>query len=82
MFQPAPNNSNHADPFVKIDDVTLNEVKDFKYLGSIISNDSTIDKEISNRIQQASVAFGKLSNRVWENREISLKIKLAVSKQS
>ncbi|KAI4795493.1 hypothetical protein KUCAC02_031377, partial [Chaenocephalus aceratus] len=35
-------------------------VASFRYLGSILSEDSTIDNEVQNRIKQASAAFGRL----------------------
>ena len=40
----------------------LEEVKDFKYLGSYISADSDIEREISTRIGLAAAAFNKLRN--------------------
>ena len=42
----------------------LEEVKDFKYLGSYISSDSNIGKEVSTRIGLAAQAFKKL-NDIW-----------------
>ena len=45
-----------------------------------LSRDGTLDAEIHLRIQEASVAFGKLEKRVWSDRSISLKTKINVYK--
>ena len=48
----------------------LEEVQDFKYLGSFISADSNIDREVPSRIGQAAQAFKRLNNcRDMENRK-------------
>ena len=55
LFQRAPN-SVAPQPAIFIDDVELN----FKYLGSMISNGGSPDKEIASRISKASQALGRL----------------------
>ena len=50
----------------------------FTYLGSTLSRTTTIDAEINNRISKASSAFGRLREKVWERRGISLETKLKV----
>ena len=57
---------------------TLKEVPDFAYLGSIISNNCSIDREINNRISRASAAFGQLTGRVYLNRNLKLSTKIRV----
>ena len=54
---------------------TLEEVKDFKYLGSYISYNGGIDKEISTRIGQAATAFRKLDN-IWRSTQYKQETKL------
>ena len=44
-----------------VEDTPVQKVSDFAYLGTIISSDGTIDRELSARIQKASVAFNQLS---------------------
>ena len=44
----------------------LEEVQHFKYLGSYISADSNIEKEISTRIGLAAQAFNRLQN-IWKS---------------
>ena len=58
----------------------LNAVENFKYLGSTISNDASIDAEITTSIAKASVAFGRLIKRLWANRGILLDTKVATYK--
>ena len=58
----------------------LNAVEDFKYLGGIVSNDASIDKEINARIAKATSAFGRLTKRLWTNKGIRLNTKISVYK--
>uniref|UniRef100_A0A8D8PZ72 Uncharacterized protein n=1 Tax=Cacopsylla melanoneura TaxID=428564 RepID=A0A8D8PZ72_9HEMI len=43
------------------------EVDHFKYLGSIISEDGTFDKEINRRIQQGSAFYNKVQDLIWSS---------------
>ena len=62
---------------VKIEGGPLEEVQDFKYLGSFISSDGNIDKEVAARIGLAAHAFKSLCN-VWKSKTLSTKIKLRI----
>ena len=62
---------------VTVEGEPLEEVKDFKYLGSYISSDSNIDKEVSTRIGLAAQAFKKLNN-IWKSTTLSTKTKLRI----
>ena len=57
LFQRAPS-SVAPQPAISIDDVELKVVNSFKYLGSMISNDGSLDKEIASRTSKASQATG------------------------
>ena len=62
----------NARPMVKpvklsIDEENLKEVTFFKYLGSIISANCTLDYEISYRLGQVNGAYGRLRARFFEN---------------
>ena len=50
----------------------------FPYLGSILSSDGTIDEEILNRLHLAHAAYGRLTQRVFANRNLRAPTKLAV----
>ena len=50
--------------------VSLKPVSQFCYLGSTLSNDALLDKEITNRISKASSSYGMLSDRIWKQHGI------------
>ena len=80
MFQPAAAKASRVEPEIEINGCKLNVVNQFTYLGSIMSDDCKIDKEIEARIKKASASYGRLTDRVWENRAVKLKTKIAVYK--
>ena len=47
--------------------ITIN-VKTFKYLGSSVNLNASLDDEIINRIAKATNAFGKLCHSLWDKR--------------
>ena len=55
----------------------LEEVEDFKYLGSYISADSNIEKEVFTRIGLAAQAFYRLKN-IWKSSALKTGIKLKI----
>ena len=77
MFQPAPGNQYH-EPKISVNGQTLQAVETFTYLGSTLSRTTTIDAEINNRISKAGSAFGRLKEKFWERRGMSLETKLKV----
>ena len=48
------------------------------YLGSIISNDATVSKDLDNRPSKASSFFGRLSKRIWPGHSLRLSNKIQV----
>ena len=61
--------------------ITLNDEAletHFSYLGSIMSNNFTLDKELNTRLGKAATSFGRLSKRVWSNKSLTLHTKLKV----
>ena len=77
LYQPPPRRP-HQTPFIKVDDQVLENVDHFPYLGSNLSSDTTIDKEIQHRLSCASAAFGRLRTRVFDDRNIFAKTKIQV----
>ena len=77
LYQPASGKI-YEPPAVSIDGKQLKAVKTFRYLGSTISNDASLDAEITARIAKATAAFGRLMTRLWTNRNIRLDTKIAV----
>ena len=77
LFQPAPATVAHR-PTNSTDGRQLKTVDDFNYLGSVISSDRSLGKEISVRIYKASQALGRLKTRVLNQRNIRQSTKLKV----
>ena len=50
----------------------------FTCLGSVISSDATVSKDLDNRLSIASSSFGRLSKRVWQSHSLRLSTKLQV----
>lgn len=63
LCQWASTPSSHPPTFT-ISDKLLAVVESFKYLGSFLSNDCSIEREVQNRIKQASFSFSQLRGRV------------------
>ena len=63
LYQP-PLREAYSPFHVSIDGTNINAVERFTYLGSVISNDATVTKNLDNRLSKACNSFGRLSNRV------------------
>ena len=61
MFQPKPG-TNHVPSNITTDNVPLNIVDKFPYLGSTLSENAMIDDDTSARLGKASASFGGLWN--------------------
>ena len=77
LFQRAPN-SVAPQTAISINDVELKVVDSFKYQGSMISVDGSLDKEIASRISKATQALGRLCNRLLNHHNVTLDTKLKV----
>ena len=56
----------------------LANVHSFKYLGSTVTDDCRMDKEIDCIIQCATTSFGRLWDRLWSSHDISNKTNISV----
>ena len=79
LYQPARGNA-YVPPAIFIEGKQLKAVELFKYLGSIVSRDASADAEIAARIAKATAAFGRLTKRLWKNRNIRVDTKISVYK--
>ncbi|KAI8519286.1 hypothetical protein Bbelb_025430 [Branchiostoma belcheri] len=77
LLQPAPLSVARG-PCISIEGTQLKTVDGFTYLGSVISNDGSLDKEINSRICKASQALGRLRTRVLKQHNVKLSTKLKV----
>ncbi|XP_072171913.1 uncharacterized protein [Diadema setosum] len=77
LLQPAPNSA-PCQPSITLNGIQLKNVKSFKYLGSTLSSDGTLDNEIAARIQMASLALGRLRTKVLQHKNVRLSTKLKV----
>ena len=63
-------------PSITLEGKHLSTVESFTYLGSTIS--PSLDPEIGVRIAKAATSFGKLTQRVWDNKHLTVKTKILV----
>ena len=64
MFQPKPG-TNHVPPNITTDNIPLNVVDKFIYLGSTLSESAMTDDDISARLGKTSAFFSRLTKRLW-----------------
>ena len=64
-----------------IDGHKLKRVDHFKHLGSYVTKDCKLDDEITARIQTVSCAMGRLRDRVFDCRDLTVETKLKVYNQ-
>ncbi|KAA3670290.1 uncharacterized protein DEA37_0004806, partial [Paragonimus westermani] len=80
FFQPSPGGGAACvpPPEIRIAGDTVNGCGDFCYLGSNLSTDLSVDRELRARVAKASAAFGRLERRVWKNHSLKMATKLCV----
>ena len=62
MFQPSSTYTMEEDN--NVDETTLNPMKEFTYLGSIIASHGHIEAELQKTMSNASMLFGRLRKRL------------------
>lgn len=62
---------------ISVEGDPIEQVSDFTYLGSVISANGSIDRELNTRIGKAHSAFRTL-NRIWHNRNIRVNTKVRI----
>ena len=63
---------------IQLDTGCIEIVQDFTYLGSMITTDGEVGKDVRSRISKASRAFGCLQRSVFQNRHLSTDTKRTV----
>ena len=77
LYQPPPRLA-YSPLHISFDGTNLKAVEHFAYLGSVISNDATVSKDLDDRLPKASSSFGRLPKRVWQNHSLRLSTKIQV----
>jgi len=72
MHQLYPPHKSAAASVTAGEDVVLQSVDKFCYLGSYMSNIVAIDCDITSRLAKAGSAFGKLQRRLWNVHDVSM----------
>ncbi|XP_053385810.1 uncharacterized protein LOC128550575 [Mercenaria mercenaria] len=65
-------------PSISINGSQLANVDNFRYLGSLISKNFSLDAEINARVGKAIGGKSKLTKRVWDNKNLALNRKKKV----
>ena len=78
VLHQSPPGGVYSPPKINIEGTSLNSVEHFTYLGSVISNDVTVNKDLDKRLTRASSSFGRLHKRVWQNHSLRLSTKIQV----
>ena len=65
-------------PSININNVTLDAVDSFTYLGSTIYSNLPLDAEINIRTAKAAAVMSKLNRRVWQNNNLTQMTKLCI----
>ena len=60
---------------INVDENTLNHVKELTYIDSIIANNDHIEAELQRRMSKASMSFGRLRERLWNDHNVSIRVK-------
>jgi hypothetical protein len=68
---------NITDTGLQLGEEEIEEVKEFVYLGSIISKRGGSDEDITARIKKAKATFSQLSP-IWKSKQISLNTKISL----
>lgn len=71
--------STGAPPVVTTNNYVLEVVHDFTYVGSTITDNLSLDKEINKRIGKAATTLAYLTTRVWTNPKLTVKTKVVVN---
>ena len=67
-----------SEPEIFVDNQKLVVTDNFTYLGSTMTDNLSLNKEIDRRIGRACGTFSQLKKRVWENKKLTVKTKISV----
>ena len=67
-----------SEPEIFADNQKLVVTDNFTYLGSTMTDNLSLNKEIDRRIGRACGTFSQLKKRVWENKKLTVRTKISV----
>ena len=68
-------NNEKAQVNIRVGDEKLEQVKEFIYLGAVITGDGSCQKDIRYRIVKASSVFARL-NKIWKDKHVTIQTKI------
>ena len=77
MVMPRNKEDTDAKLKIKIEDIKLQQVREFKYLGAHLREDTTSNREVKTRLAIATQQLSKMK-KIWKCRSISLRNKVNV----
>lgn len=77
LMKPAPGQAT-PDISINIDQLLVENVDEFPYLGRIISNNVTCEIDYDNTIKAAHTAYGTLSHQIFNNHSLAIRTKIIV----
>ena len=80
FHQPCSSLSDNLPPPLDIGTDSISCCSDFCYLGSNVSTDVSLDRELRSRVSKAAAAFGRLEQRVWQDHQLRMSTKIMVYK--
>ena len=69
---------NTPPPTISLQNERLENVDEFTYLGSTVTHNLSLERELSIRIGKAATAMNRLKKRVWQNSKLTIKTKMKV----
>nr|VZI12840.1 unnamed protein product [Spirometra erinaceieuropaei] len=79
-MQEAPPDAVYSSPHIDVNGAQLQALGNFTYLGNTLSHSTKVDDEVARQISEASQAFDRLQNTVWNRHCLHLRAKLKMCK--
>ena len=79
LYQPVKLLQSQPEPeVITINQEPLVQATNFTYLGSTVSSNAKLEKELRKMLGKANKAFGNLRQRLWSNRHVSIRAECKV----
>ena len=69
---------NTSPPTISLQNERLENVDEFTYLGSTVTHNLSLERELGIRIGKAATTMNRLNKRVWQNNKLTIKTKMKV----